>query len=112
MFGAACEAVHQLSSVGPVEIHIQEHKVYASRLSEHLAELRPKGRPNSIVSRAMKVCDKRAISLVRYIYDDKYSSSQKHLTMKHFVDGLADSVKQLLMSGQNNKLLYMMLSPF
>ena len=64
------------------------------------------------MSRAMKVCDKRAISLVRYIYDDTYSSSQKHLTMKHPADGLADSVKQLLMSSQNYELLYMMLSPF
>ena len=60
----------------------------------------------------MKVCDKRAISLVRYIHDDKYSSSQKHLTMKHHADGSTDSVKQLLMSSQNNERLYMMLSPF
>ena len=32
--------------------------------------------------------------------------------MKHPADGLADSVKQLLMSSQNNELLHMMLSPF
>ena len=88
------------------------HKFYASRLSEQIAERRPIRRPNSLVSRAMKVCERRAISLVRYIYDDKYSSSQKHLTMKHPADGLADSVKQLLMSSQNNELLHMMLSPF
>ena len=54
----------------------------------------------------MKVCDKRAISLVRYIHDDKYSSSQKHLTMKHPADGLADSVKQLFISSPNNELAY------
>jgi hypothetical protein len=77
---------------------------YASRLSEHFADLCPTYRRDSLVIRALGVCDKRSISLVRYIYDDTYSSSQKRLAMQQPDDGLADCVKQLLISSQDNEL--------
>ena len=68
---------------------------------------------NSIAGRTMVQCKKDDVSMIRYLYDDIYSSQVKRQCKPVENDGLVDSVKQILVNGfYNPYMLNLLLCPF
>ena len=69
---------------------------------------------NTIAGRTMIQSQHDNVSLVKYMYDDIYSSQVKKQHAHEPVDdGLVDSVKQILVNGYYNPyMLNLLLSPF
>ena len=68
---------------------------------------------NSIAGRTMIQCKKDDVSMIKYLFDDKYSSQVKRQCKPAENDGLVDSVKQILVNGfYNPYMLNLLLCPF
>ena len=83
---------------------------YLHILKQHMIGKIDKHR--DLISRLKPVCAKYDISLVRYIFDDRYSNSCKR-TIKAFKtdDGLVDSIRHQLYSCDRT-VINLLLSPF
>jgi len=67
----------------------------------------------SIAGRTMIQCKKDDMSMIRYVYDDTYSSQVKRQCKPVDNDGLVDSVKQILVNGFYNPYMRnLLLCPF
>ena len=70
---------------------------------------------SDLVSRSYRICQKHNVSLIRYIFNDEYSSKVRNDFKKYRVsDGLTDSVRQLLLCNNpfNRHILNLLLKSF